>query len=478
MSASRTASRANQQQISPEVVKKKWIKIFHHNIQQNEEYYFAHLRPTFQFITASLESSQKHSKNVSDITSSSGGESRYFPAPIKQFIREQIQSYTECEVQANLLGENGTTMQIRVSMQFYHPFDVEMAMTRDIQQKMESYAKNVMCWILFIRPYAQTSCARTLTLTVFLTKLKKEMPESEGLILSAEHVNTGFTDVCVAGMSVDQETNRNKIIIYRKEEWFKVFIHETFHRFGLDFSGASNGRREGEDRKGEGINACLDDVFRYVAPHKYNVYEAYCEFWARWIHTLFCTYWKLERMGGKNASRNARFYLDSVYALLEKEQKFSCDKMVQVLNYVSGIRYGDLFMDFNSVENEMKRRYKEDTNVMSYYIITCILFCNCGRFLSWCAYEGGTTNGIAFRNAIDNYRFFCGIIGELSHDASFLKMVQQSEIRNRRRNNRQAAAAAAAVATTDESQAQVQEQQAQNSATGGLSSLSLKMTTN
>ena len=41
-------------------------------------------------------------------------------------------------------------------------------------------------------------------------------------------------------MSKTEENNISEIIIFRNEEWFKVFVHETFHLFGVDFSNMSN----------------------------------------------------------------------------------------------------------------------------------------------------------------------------------------------------------------------------------------------
>ena len=61
---------------------------------------------------------------------------------------------------------------------------------------------------------------------IFLTDLKKKLPEHTGQEIGKINVNTGFTMTC---------RPKSNIVIYRKEEWFKVLIHETFHNFGLDF---------------------------------------------------------------------------------------------------------------------------------------------------------------------------------------------------------------------------------------------------
>ena len=49
-------------------------------------------------------------------------------------------------------------------------------------------------------------------------------------MLSSYHVNTGYTQHSLIN------SNYKDIIIFRKEEWFKVFIHECIHAYNLDFN--------------------------------------------------------------------------------------------------------------------------------------------------------------------------------------------------------------------------------------------------
>ena len=64
-----------------------------------------------------------------------------------------------------------------------------------------------------------------------MTPIKKVLPSSPFVILSPTHANTAVTTTCTAD---------GEICLFRKEEIFKVFIHETFHSLGLDFSSMSN----------------------------------------------------------------------------------------------------------------------------------------------------------------------------------------------------------------------------------------------
>ena len=57
--------------------------------------------------------------------------------------------------------------------------------------------------------------------------------------------------------------------------------------------------------------------------------------------------------------------------------------MTKVLDYM-GLRYEDLIKKDKASELLRNSLYKEDTNVLSYFVITTILLNNYQLFLSWC----------------------------------------------------------------------------------------------
>ena len=77
-----------------------------------------------------------------------------------------------------------------------------------------------------LHQYASSECVSKINIVIYLTPFKKVLPDNSIAILDVENANSAVTLAC---------HNPGEIIIYRKEEWFKVFIHETFHSFGLDF---------------------------------------------------------------------------------------------------------------------------------------------------------------------------------------------------------------------------------------------------
>ena len=118
---------------------------------------------------------------------------------------------------------------------------------------------------------------------MYFKTFKKILPNNQLITLNSEHVNTAYTSGC---------RENTETVIFRQEEWFKVFIHETFHNFGLDFS---NMNMNNTDSK-------LNKIFNVNI--EYKLYESYCETWARIINVMFYTYNKLHNNDIVNKSRS------------------------------------------------------------------------------------------------------------------------------------------------------------------------------
>ena len=73
-----------------------------------------------------------------------------------------------------------------------------------------------------------------------------------------------------------------------------------------------------------------------------------------------------------------------------------------------GLNYNDLYS--NTYNSQMMRvnLYKEKTNVLSYYVIKCILMNNYQGFLSWC--KTNNFSLLQFKKTISNQREYCSFI--------------------------------------------------------------------
>ena len=173
----------------------------------------------------------------------------YFPA--------QIQRYITAEEKYQLIF---TLPNITIYFTLFNESDL---------LEIDTYIKYVelmRVWLHICMQYKK-SCAKTISIYVYFSPFLKLLPEERSAdgdeILSPTHVNTAFTQRCVP---------HGEIVIYRQEEWFKVFIHETFHAFGLDFGSPK-----------------LDQALKALFPieSKYDAAEAYTETWARIINCVF-----------------------------------------------------------------------------------------------------------------------------------------------------------------------------------------------
>jgi hypothetical protein len=163
-------------------------------------------------------------------------------------------------------------------------------------------------------------CDKPLRADILLSPVKKAYPKDH--VFGESHVNTGYA-------------SDEKIVVYRKEEWLKVFIHECMHYFHFE-------------------NSLMNPSFvprilaLFPVQSKVNVYEAFCELWAR---TLNC-------------------YLISAYTsipvsiLVRQEKKYSMRHMVNVLHHM-GLTYESI---------QQPNSFQEKTNVLAYVVLANIVF--------------------------------------------------------------------------------------------------------
>ena len=184
----------------------------------------------------------------------------------------------------------------------------------NVEHEMKVYTKyvdSIVMWLYILNKYASKFCAKQLDIYLYFTSLSKYLPSSDTRVLDKNHANTAFTTTC---------PRESEIVIFRKEEWFKVLIHETFHNFGLDFSGMNTDK-------------CTSDMLNiFPVDSEVNLYESYAEFWAE----------------------------------------------------IMGLKYETLFKKDKTNTLRRETLYKEKTSILAYYIIKTILMNNYQGFLEWC----------------------------------------------------------------------------------------------
>jgi hypothetical protein len=234
------------------------------------------------------------------------------------------------------------------------------------------YAYKVFLWLSIVTSLSSKECSsQSLDVYFYMTPFKKLIPAatastSASSPLSAIHVNTGLTRNC--------ETN-GEIVIYRTEEWFKVFIHESMHNFNMDFI----------DLDLSAANKRLRETF--CIPHDdILLFETYTETWARIINTMIETYFDANVRTQTEFIRHVRENL-SVNAL------FYAYQAVKVLE-VMDLKYAQITVLSPENMDVCRKRYAEETNVYAYYILGGILSVYALPFISWCRENnhGGATS--------------------------------------------------------------------------------------
>jgi len=325
--------------VSPNKETEETIRILHNDILKAFNY-VNHIKQRGEYYDVSI----KKIKNSSQITRPKIFDSSSFPEIVRGHIDELA------------------TFEITYSFSLYGRkiklhFIVEDEKINKTQQDVyDKYVDSIAIWLFILNKYASEKCSKIFTVYFYFTSLEKKLPKSNIYILDQIHVNTAFTTTC---------PQNSEIVIFRKEEWFKVFIHETFHNFALDFSDMDNTY----------VTNCVLNMFNVSSD--VNLFESYTEVWAEMINAMFCSFFSLKD------KTNVDQFLSSSLFYINFERSFSFFQMVKVLDFM-GLSYNDLYSNTNASKIARKQLYKEKTNVLAYYVIKTVLLNNYSGFLSWC----------------------------------------------------------------------------------------------
>ena len=304
-------------------------------------------------------------------------DSRYFPKIIKDYIHVNIkyQLTYQCDVHGR---------SVKIVFALFTEGEVTNI------KKYNHSARFIYTWLYICGQYSLRKCSKTINIYLYFTPFLKLPPNSNTVILGAEHVNTAFTYNCIP---------HGEIVLYREEEWKKVFIHETFHSFGLDFG----------DFDCDNIKKRISRIFPVKS--EFELTETYTEMWARIIHTAFASYSSLKK---KTDKEDFILYMNMG---LEIERLFSLQQLIRVLQFM-GLRYGDLYKRCDASRMLRQNMYREDTHVLAYYVLTGILMNDYEGFLSWCTSHN--INMYKFDATPRNMESFISLF-DTHHDCDVLK---------------------------------------------------------
>jgi hypothetical protein len=261
--------------------------------------------------------------------------------------------------------------------------------------RFNKYVDNILLSLLTLNKHTTNKCSNNLVYFLYFTSLKKRTSSTTD-VLGRNHVNTGFTYTC--------PFNNAEIVIFRKEEWFKVLIHESFHNLNLDFSGMDNQQ------------PCLEKMTAlFNINSTIRLYETYTEFWAKILNILIFNYNLLDD------KRDYTIFLKYADFLINYERIHCFFQMVKILKF-NKLTYQDILSGSDKLKS-----YKEDSNVFAYYVITLILLNNYPAFLLWCYDNNSHNQLLQFNQTLENKDKLCAFIESNYNIPSLLDGVICSE---------------------------------------------------
>ena len=279
-----------------------------------------------------------------------------------------------------------------------YPVSVDTASAKNHANRFFKEAvEKIYMWLYLIAPYIAAGCSNTTNIHIFFTNHKKLLASTKSEPLGEIHVNTAFTTHCKPDTSVH---------IYRKEEWFKVFIHETFHNTGLDFSAMDDSQ----------ANKIILQAFPIQAANGIRLYESYCEIWAEMMN-ITCIAFLTAR-----DKKSIHSMLEHIDIMLKDEMLFSIFQCVKILHHYN-LTYGQI-TDVNSKKARM--RYKEKTYVLSYFIAKSILISQPNRFIEWCMQNN--PNIVGFHNTPENIVRYANLVVSESQNDPLLHYIGEFEL--------------------------------------------------
>ena len=312
----------------------------------------------------------------------------YIPSEVRDIIEHET-NWT-CKYTFRLNGDTYTVSMI-------HPHSVQDTEIK-IQRFFEDVLHKIYLWLSVARQFAPNHCSQQMHIHMFFTEHMKTIAKTKMEPLDQIHINSAFTTGCSISTNIH---------IFRKEEWFKVFIHETFHNLGLDFSNMDQ--------------RIADQTILRLFPvpaKEIRLYETYCEMWAELIHLLFFAFFTIQDRVLGNFDR----ILQKMERLLHYEILFSRFQCAKILNHYR-VTYEQLTDP--QAKQLIETRYKENTQILAYYIMKSVLISEPDHFIKWCLEHNGST--LEFNKTQRNIQDFGQLVKQCYKTPIFLDKMKKME---------------------------------------------------
>lgn len=211
--------------------------------------------------------------------------------------------------------------------------------------------------LLYLILFFQYFCNKNITQEVYYypSSFKKVFSKNP---LSPREVNSGVTFIEKAE---HQHTHNGKIVLFRKEEVYKVCIHELIHSFHMDYPLIIHSH----DMKSE-----------LCSNYPILLNEAYTESLATLINLYFVYLQKegyMNHYGVYHVPENHILNVTKLRAMFKNELNYELGLSKKVLNH-NGLKYNELYQLVKT--DTCLKKFLQHTNVFSYYVLKPLILNN------------------------------------------------------------------------------------------------------
>lgn len=288
------------------------------------------------------------------------------------------------------------------------------------EKEMMKYLEKMFIWLSIAYKYSPVNCAKNLHVYLYLTDLKKILPTIHASTIDWEHANTAFTYSCREQHISSHIENNNKDIsemnIFREEEWFKVFIHETIHCLGLDFSHMDTGFS----------NSKINSFFNINVDVK--LFESYTECLAEIMNTIFFVYYSVINT---KYVENIDYIYEKIEENMRNEVLFSLFQCVKILDHY-GLSYKNVYENTNA-NREICKRYSEKSPIFAYYVLKPILLFYMNDFVDWI--NKNNKGSLSFTKTMESINNYCMFFENFHKTPEYTGIIQLMETEFRKIKN-------------------------------------------
>lgn len=220
-----------------------------------------------------------------------------------------------------------------------------------------------------------------LNITFFNTPFLRTLNDNTNNVLGAKNVNGGFCFGC---------QNVGNIIIYRKEECFKVFTHELIHNMGIDeyffdFMNLVKNKQSNEYKIYKNFIKNYN-ISNEVNNNNYNIglQECFVEFWGEFFNNALTSFLYANSCILSNNINKFKIYKNFFTKIIQFEYIHNYYQVYKILNF-NNMNYNDLIIkNVKNInyDNIVYNNFREHTHVFSYYILKLFLLIDYERFIN------------------------------------------------------------------------------------------------